>query len=316
MTDASLAVSPARPEEWETVLQIIFQASSFEDRQTRTHNALNLLRQGELDARCVLVVRDDTRLLGAMICQPTPGASALVWPPATVADCPREVVEDRLLVYALGWLRQQGVKIVQTLLLPEESELADALLRHDFTHVTSLWYMRHELARIESCAERPECFSFQMYKTGNHDGFRQTLEQTYQGTQDCPEINGVRELDEVLEGHQAQGVHDPERWWLALENGRPVGVLMLAVMPEWDSFDISYLGVVPEARGRGVGKALAGKALCEARRAGARLVTLAVDARNRPAWKMYLGLGFEAYDRREVYLAIWKRTANREFCSV
>jgi ribosomal protein S18 acetylase RimI-like enzyme len=33
-------------------------------------------------------------------------------------------------------------------------------------------------------------------------------------------------------------------------------------------------------------------------------VTLAVDARNRPAWDMYRTVGFETYDRREVFLAV------------
>jgi ribosomal protein S18 acetylase RimI-like enzyme len=44
----------------------------------------------------------------------------------------------------------------------------------------------------------------------------------------------------------------------------------------------------------------------EARAAGAECVTLSVDTRNRPAWKLYLTLGFEADDRREVYLAVWR----------
>ncbi len=35
-------------------------------------------------------------------------------------------------------------------------------------------------------------------------------------------------------------------------------------------------------------------------------VLLSVDARNRPAWELYHGLGFELFDRREVFLAVWK----------
>jgi ribosomal protein S18 acetylase RimI-like enzyme len=47
------------------------------------------------------------------------------------------------------------------------------------------------------------------------------------------------------------------------------------------------------------------KALREARAARVARLTLAVDARNRPAWNLYQKLGFEPYDQREVYLAIW-----------
>ena len=68
----------------------------------------------------------------------------------------------------------------------------------------------------------------------------------------------------------------------------------------------AYLGIVPEARRHGYGRQLARKAIVEARAAGAAQLTLSVDARNRPAWELYRGLGFESFDQREVYLAIWR----------
>jgi ribosomal protein S18 acetylase RimI-like enzyme len=119
-------------------------------------------------------------------------------------------------------------------------------------------------------------------------------------------------LQEVVEGHQAQGTHDPEHWWLAWQAGHAVGVLLVAEMSEWQGWDISYVGVIPEARGRGIGRALTLKALHEARAAGATQVTLAVDTRNRPAWNLYLDVGFEPFDRREVYLAIWNNQRRQE----
>jgi ribosomal protein S18 acetylase RimI-like enzyme len=114
----------------------------------------------------------------------------------------------------------------------------------------------------------------------------------------------VRSLDEILAGHQAQGVYDPDRWWVALRQGRPAGVLILAEMPDAPAWDISYVGVVPEERGRGVGRELTCKALHEAHAGGATWVTLSVDSRNGPAWKLYEGLGFRPHDRREVFLAL------------
>ena len=43
-----------------------------------------------------------------------------------------------------------------------------------------------------------------------------------------------------------------------------------------------------------------------ARAADASGVTLSVDGRNEPAQFLYRKLGFEVFDRREVYLAIWR----------
>jgi ribosomal protein S18 acetylase RimI-like enzyme len=116
----------------------------------------------------------------------------------------------------------------------------------------------------------------------------------------------VRTLEEVLTGHRAAPAHDPERWWLALEGELPLGVILATAAPETRGWDLAYVGVVPEARGRGLGGKLVRKVLLEARAAGASCVTLSVDSRNRPAWKVYTALGFEADDRREVYLAVWR----------
>jgi ribosomal protein S18 acetylase RimI-like enzyme len=69
--------------------------------------------------------------------------------------------------------------------------------------------------------------------------------------------------------------------------------------------DLVYLGVVPEARGRGLGYELTCKAMFEAKAAGAQELTLCVDARNTPARRIYDQLGFVEFDRRDVFLALF-----------
>jgi ribosomal protein S18 acetylase RimI-like enzyme len=299
-------VEAARLAERASALRLAFQHLPAEDRETRVFNAMNLLHQGELDPDGILVARGRGELLGAMVCLPLPGASGLVWLPQAINDPGREELEDGLVVHALAWLRRRGAKMAQALVPPEESHLAGPLLRNGLRLITGLWYMRHHLDGLPDGPARGARLRYRTYKDGDQDVFHQTLLRSYEKTLDCPELNGVRELDEIIEGHKAQGRHDPGRWWLAREAGRPVGVLLLTEMPEWDGWDLAYVGVVPEARGRGLGRELTRKALTEARAAGATQVTLAVDARNRPAWDLYRGLGFTPYDRREVYLAIWR----------
>jgi ribosomal protein S18 acetylase RimI-like enzyme len=135
--------------------------------------------------------------------------------------------------------------------------------------------------------------------------FHQTLLRTYEETLDCPEINGVRTIAEIMEGHRAQGKHDPSRWWLAHSGRDAVGVLLLTDLPECASWELAYVGVVPEARRRGFGRQLVARALSEAGTAGAARMTLSVDVRNQQAWNLYIDMGFEAFERREAYLAIW-----------
>jgi ribosomal protein S18 acetylase RimI-like enzyme len=303
--NAAVAVNTPRPDEQAAAFQLIFQHLPDKDREVRVANACNLLQRGELDADGLLVVRGAHGLRGAIICTTAPGAGALIWPPQSSAgEIP--VVEDELIRAACAWLRQRGAKLAQTLLPPAEFSFGASLLRNGFTHVTTLWYMRHTLELSAVLLSAGECLVYHSYPR-DPERFHETLLRTYEGTADCPEISGVRTIDEVIAGHRAQGDHDPERWWLALRDGKPVGVLLLTRMTEWEGWDVSYVGVVPEARRKGVGAELMRKALLEAKTASAGQMTLSVDARNQAAWELYKRLEFEPFEQREVLLAIWKR---------
>jgi mycothiol synthase len=293
---------PARTEDWGAALRLIFQYLPGQERANRCANALRLLQRGELDPQGVFIIRGPAGLCGALICLPVPGRSALLWPPGVVEDR-RTELEDALLRHACAWLRQRGVKLAQTLLAPEETFLAEPLLRNGFAAVTRLWYMRHDLNFPLACLNVPSRLNYQTF--ADNALFQRTLLRTYEGTLDCPEVNGVRSIDEVLQGHRAQGAFDPERWWLVREGERPVGVLMMTEMPESGDWEVAYMGVAPEARRRGFGREILLHALCEARAAAVPAVTLSVDARNQPAWDLYRSLGFEPYDQRVVYLAIF-----------
>jgi ribosomal protein S18 acetylase RimI-like enzyme len=297
---------PARTEELAPALRLVFQALAPAERDGRVANALHLLERGELDPQGFFVLPGPDGPLAALACAPVPGASALVWPPASVADGRRKEREDLLVRHARRWLQGRGVKLAQALLAPEEAHLASPLVRNGFAHVTDLWYLRHDLQLPGHWLSAPARLRLESYGAASAADFRQALARTYQDSRDCPEVNGVRTIEEVIRGHQAQGRFDPDRWWLARTDGGEAAVLLLTEMPESGDWEVAYVGVVPEARRRGVGRALMLHALVEARAAGVGRLTLSVDARNQPAWALYRGLGFEPYDRRAVFLAVWR----------
>jgi ribosomal protein S18 acetylase RimI-like enzyme len=309
----ALAVGPAGPAEWEAVARLLFQYLPAEQREARAANALRLFRQGEIEPEGILAARGPGGLCGALVCVPLRGASGLVWPPQALPGA--DAATDRLVEHALAWLRGRGAKLAQALLAPEEAGLAAPLERQGFARATTLLYLRRSLddpAGGEPDGPRPgQRLTFRAYDQAP-SLFQDTLTHTYEGTLDCPELNGVRDVAEIIDGHKAQGSWHPERWWLALEAGRPAGVVLLADVPEWRGWDVSYLGVVPAARGRGLGRQLTAKAVREARAAGAAQLTLAVDARNHPARRLYAGCGFESFERREVYLLFFESRRRQE----
>ncbi len=297
---------PARTSELAPAFRLLFSRLPPQEADTRLASALHLVQTGELDPRGVFVLRGQDTLLGTLVCLAVPGASALVWPPSCLNDPYQVEREDVLLRHAIQYLRKSGVKLAQALLAPVETPLGTPLERNGFAHITHLWYMQHELDIPLRWLNWPTRLEFQPYDPANATLFRETLVRTYEDTEDCPEVNGVRSIEEVIVGHQSQGHYDPNRWWLTTFEGRPVGVLMLMELPESGDWDVSYMGVVPEARRQGFAREMLLRALFEARAADVLNVTLSVDGRNRAAWQLYRSIGFEPFDRREIYLAIFR----------
>jgi mycothiol synthase len=303
----AFSIASAPTEERTEALHLLFRHLPESDRQARVANALTLLEQKELDPAGLLAARGPQGLLGALVCMTAPGASGLIWPPQVVPGIPQaEAVEDALVRQATIWLRQRGVRLAQALLHPDESFLGKPLQRNGFDLITRLWYLRHGLEWNAALFASADQLTYLPYSS-DPPHFQETLLRTYEQSHDCPEVTGVRTMDEIIAGHQAQGIGAPRHWWLALDHDQPIGVLLLAEMAEWNGWDISYVGVVPEARRLGHGRELVRTAIREARLAEAAQLTLSVDGRNQPAWALYRQMGFEPYDQREVYLAIWRR---------
>ncbi len=298
-------IRPALEAEWHDAFRLIFQATPDGERAARVSHAIDMVRLGELQRQGVWVATESNLIMGAMICLKVPGASALVWPPQAEPGAQRTAIEDTLMMHCNGWLRGQGVRIAQCLLEEKDQLLAVPLLRNEFQKITALEYLRHDLTLVP--AKPTDALRYQTYCETDPALFRATLEKTYQGSLDCPELNGVRTMEEIVAGHVAQGRHDPNRWWLAFDGDLPVAVLLLTATPEWRGWDLSYLGVVPTARRQGFARNLARKAIGEARRAGQSKLTLSVDRRNVPARALYEQLGFVFYDYRDVYLALWPK---------
>jgi mycothiol synthase len=307
--NAVFITEPAKSEELRAVFRLVFSHLGSREREQRVTNALHLIQLGEIDPEGVIVARLGPDLLGGVVCLPVAGASALFWPPQAIPGEHQEAAEDALLAMAKEWVRGQGARLAQTLLAPQEHPLAKPLERNGFVHITNLFYMRFLLDTRNARSHRKRCLNYQPYPACSQQLFQDILLRTYESSLDCPELGCLRSPPEILEGHRAQGQHDPHRWWLAWDHSDPVAILMTTFIPAWQALDVSYVGVVPEARRRGLGKELMERALREGKAAGASQVTLAVDARNKPALDLYQQIGFEAFDRREVFLAIWEDDA-------
>lgn len=95
--------------------------------------------------------------------------------------------------------------------------------------------------------------------------------------------------------HARPGAPDDAGWWGVRDHaGGLLGVLGVAARPgaRVPSRHLHGLGVVPAARGRGLGAALTSRATRHALGAGAPWVSLGMYADNTPARRIYVSLGF------------------------
>src|SRR5262249_8630810 len=188
--------------------------------------------------------------------------------------------------------RAGGAKFIQTFLPPEKAPLAGPLLRAGFRRVTQVWQMRRDasspLPRLGE--DEKSGLTLIPYPSCDPTEFQSVLLRCHDNSLDCPELHRVRTTGELLAGYR-DAAPDPGRWWLARRGGRAEGVLILG------GDDLSFVGVVPERRGRGVGRALIATAC-----AASPGLSLIVDVRNTPAVRLYEWAGFIRIGARAVFL--------------
>lgn len=290
-------IEPASSDEWTNAFEVAFAQLPAEQRAARVEHGIHLMQAGILDPRGVLVARKDARIVGVQICEILQGSACLFWLPGADNDC-----ADALVHAGLDWCRTRGCKLAQALARPDELTRSRPLVRAGFRAITRLGQWRRDLTGLPPFRE--STWRVEHFRPGLAQPFADTLERTYEGTFDCPELNGVRTIDEIIAGHRAQGKFRSDFWWHAYSGDRPAGVLMMAEMLDGTTWELAYLGVVPEFRRRGLARYLLTRALHGLLEQPATHVVLAVDDRNTPARRMYESLGFVQFDASEVYLFV------------
>jgi ribosomal protein S18 acetylase RimI-like enzyme len=241
-----------------------------------------MLARGEWKSDDLIVAKSGDIVVGAVFAQLLPGAAAVIWPARTIDD--DATLEDELTAHALQHV--SCAKIVQTFLKPDELKRSGSLLRAGFRRVTQVFEMKRVGDWPSEEFHLPDLRLFPTFEA-NPDTLRDTLWRCHEHSLDCPEMHEQRTPDEVLEGY----ADSEARWWLAERRGDAVGVLILA------NRELTFVGVVPEHRGKQIGRALVAAA-CQ----NSPELSLIVDVRNTPAVQLYLSMGFVKSGVREVFL--------------
>ena len=234
--------------------------------------------------------------------QHQPGRTANFWPP--VQENPQEpAILGAMVAKALDLARALKVRLVQSLLPTDAGVEAEMLRQAGFSHVADLLYLVSVAERFPSSMLHTELSFVPLVETDRRR-MERIVELTYIGSCDCPTLDGVRSIDDVLEGYRTVGRLRPELWLIARLHNADVGCILLADHAPERVWEIVYMGVVPEARGRGLGLEITRYAQSLAARENVERLVLAVDAANEPAIAMYAAAGFVGWDRRSVFVRL------------
>jgi ribosomal protein S18 acetylase RimI-like enzyme len=121
------------------------------------------------------------------------------------------------------------------------------------------------------------------------DCFARVFYSTLEGSLDFPELPACRDPVLLMRAMGERGAHDDEDFALMRIESGFAAIALFAF--EQSSLQVTYMGVVPEHRGKGLGAAVMARAAARARAHGASQISLTVDSRNAPARALYARFG-------------------------
>jgi ribosomal protein S18 acetylase RimI-like enzyme len=204
----------------------------------------------------------------------------------------------RLVDHLCDHFSREDVHLAQVLIEPEHMDARHFYGQRGFKEIAELIYLQGHVPRNAEPPVFAPPLRLLPYAPQSHLRFVEAISKSYRQSLDCPALSGLRDMDDVVAGHQATGDFDPNLWQLLMENEDPLGVLLLSRIPQTDAMELVYLGLAPQGRGRGLGHLLMRRAIHLVLADGRRRLSLAVDSRNVPALKLYLQMGMQRITAR------------------
>lgn len=301
--------------------QVMVQRAVTEEEE---HRAIGLLFAGEpeigvevlSEGPCASILAawlcdpsgDASRFAGAALCLDGQDQSFSVWPPKVVEGLSEDVqaaVVGELLIRMDELLASREFLYSQAIIPVEEQSSGQLLERIGFERAAGLFFMGRSLTGIAVGASPDEGAKSDEWRDGvDIASFAGLIDRTGEGSLDLPVLAGIRAGSQTVKSHRSGRGFEP-RWWhtWSLHN-EPLGIVMMNRLPDGETAELVYLGVVAEHRGRGWGEWLLNTALERAHADGARWGVLAVDAANGYAIDLYERNGWSGLCRRDLWLRL------------
>lgn len=221
----------------------------------------------------------------------SPGRTMLLFTPGKITRHTPLAAVQQLVQAVCDYYRDENIQLAQFLIDPADRSIASLYEQCGFITLAELIYLQKSIRRAVSRPPLEDGFALINYSPGSHALFADAITRSYQQSLDCPALNGLRKIDDVITGHQSTGDFDPSLWYLLLEREEPAAVLLLSPSVQARTLELVYLGLAVPARGRGLGDFMMKLALAAVSEKECQTLSLAVDSRNAPAMNLYFRHG-------------------------
>ena len=256
--DATAVVyRPARREEISLALRVVLGSHGHPADDAQVVDFMQFaLRRGFSLADLWLAVRTaDGTVAWAVLPVVSPGRTLLMLGPS---DPPHRrgsdsvAIAETLIERVCAHFAGRGVQLAQVLLDPSDAVSRRLYESRGFGRVAELLYLQGSPRRKTAAPALPPRFALLPYRPEIHAPFVAAIAETYQHSLDCPSLNGLREMEDVLAGHKASGEFEPDLWLMLCEQGSDAGagdptasvargVLLLSLMQPGDTLELVYL---------------------------------------------------------------------------
>ncbi len=235
----------------------------------------------------IWVAEANGRVLWAVLPMVSPGRTMLLFgaSPSFAGDCQAAV--DATIDAVCEQYAAKNIQLAQVLLDPADTSSAGVYAGRGFARMAELIYLQRTVRRTAAPPPLPDPFVVRTYSPELHQAFGEAILASYEQSLDCPPLNGKRDVNDIILGHQAAGEFDPRDWMLLSHRDEAVAVLLLSRTIHGDGIELVYLGLSPAVRGHGLGDYFMKVAMARVSERKLGRLSLAVDALNGPALKLY-----------------------------
>ncbi len=286
---------PVVPGEIEPSLRLILGGHGVTVTDDHLHEFLKFCDDRGIDLTLLWVAEQNGRPALAALPVMSPGRTMLLFvsPPPHKGS---ELTLGTLIEQTADAAAARDVQLAQALIDPQDEAMQRVYVAAGFYAMAELIYLNAAPRAGTPFPTLPPGLAWESYSPQTHHQFARAIIDTYHESLDCPALNGLRSIDDVIEGHKASGIFNPADWFILVDSSEtvatpardPLGVLLLASSGRAeDVMELIYLGLAPSCRGRQMGELLIQQALAVVALEKNRRLSLAVDAQNLPALKLY-----------------------------